>query len=123
MSVRINEAGTDNQPANIQRSLGRNLGFRRVPEKHDAVAANADVFRVSARSAAVDYLSALEQKVERLERKSGVSAGPQDDASAKKEWRENRYDQRKFAHTTLFRSLREAIVSQTRFHALDKTLS
>jgi hypothetical protein len=121
--VWINEAGTDNQPANIQRSLGRNLGIRRVPEKHDAVAANADIFRVSARSAAVDYLSALEQKVERLERKSGVSAGPQDDTSAKKEWRENRYDQRKFAHTALFRSLREAIVSQTRFHALDKTLS
>ena len=43
MRVRIDEAGTNHQPVDIQGTLGGEFLLGRVPEERNAVVANADV--------------------------------------------------------------------------------
>src|SRR6266566_9628311 len=64
MRVRIDKTGTNGQPADIQDALGGDFLLGRVPEKRNAVAANADVLRASRRAAPVNNLSACEQQVQ-----------------------------------------------------------
>ena len=58
MRVRIDEAGTNRQPVDIQGVLGGDFLLERVPKKCNAVAANADVLRASWLAASVNNLSA-----------------------------------------------------------------